>query len=165
MAFHKILVVLDRLSNAQSVFEQAVNIARNDASTLLLVSYLPWNPSARPETESSFQAAPAFSRAGLELDAVNLERERVREMLDRYQAEAKALGIKVSSSSDVGNPSDMICAKAKDWGVDLIMLGHQNRKGLTELVLGSVSNDVLHHAHCSVLVIQGEGSLQGPPEL
>ncbi|NJM58107.1 MAG: universal stress protein [Synechococcales cyanobacterium RU_4_20] len=155
MTFRKILVALDRLFDAQAVFEQAINIAKNDASTLLLVSYLPWKPSARSEAESTFNATPAFSRAGLELDALKMELERAQEMLRGYQAEAKALGLKASVRCDVGNPSEMICAKAKDWGVDLIIMGRQDRKGLTELVLGRVSNDVLHHAHCSVLVIQG----------
>ena len=35
------------------------------------------------------------------------------------------------------------------------MVGSHGRTGIRELLLGSVSNYVLHHALCSVLVVQG----------
>ncbi|NEO65320.1 MAG: universal stress protein, partial [Moorea sp. SIO4G2] len=37
----------------------------------------------------------------------------------------------------------------------LIVLGRRGLGGLKEMVLGSVSNYVVHHAPCSVLVVQG----------
>jgi nucleotide-binding universal stress UspA family protein len=48
----------------------------------------------------------------------------------------------------------MICQVAKDWGAELIMVGRRGNSGLSELILGSVSNYVVHHAHCSVLIVQ-----------
>jgi nucleotide-binding universal stress UspA family protein len=37
---------------------------------------------------------------------------------------------------------------------DLIIVGRKDRSGLEELLLGSVSSDVVHHAPCAVLVTQ-----------
>lgn len=34
-------------------------------------------------------------------------------------------------------------------------MGRRGHKGLSEILLGSVSNYVVHHAPCSVLVLQG----------
>ena len=46
-----------------------------------------------------------------------------------------------------------ICQRAKVWQADLIIVGSHGRTGLSELFLGSVSNYVMHHAPCSVMVI------------
>ena len=43
---------------------------------------------------------------------------------------------------------------AKDWNADLIIMGRRGLTGLSEMFLGSVSNYVVHHASCSVLLIQ-----------
>ncbi|MEA5469202.1 universal stress protein [Spirulina sp. 06S082] len=45
----------------------------------------------------------------------------------------------------------------KSWQADLIAIGRCGHSGLTELFLGSVSNYVLYHAFCSVLIVQGKG--------
>ncbi|MGF1491191.1 MAG: universal stress protein [Microcoleaceae cyanobacterium] len=52
------------------------------------------------------------------------------------------------------NPAAEICRQADDWGADLIIVGRHGRTGLAEAFMGSVSNYVVHHAHCSVLVVQ-----------
>ncbi|MCZ8054719.1 MAG: universal stress protein, partial [Microcystis sp. LE19-12.2C] len=47
-----------------------------------------------------------------------------------------------------------ICKVAREENIDLIVIGRRGRSGLGELFLGSVSNYVLHHAPCSVLIVQ-----------
>ena len=47
----------------------------------------------------------------------------------------------------------MICDIASAWNADLIVMGRHGRLGLEELLMGSVSNYVTHHAHCAVLVL------------
>lgn len=53
-----------------------------------------------------------------------------------------------------GAPGYQICTLANEWQIDLIVMGRKGHSGLAELFIGSVSNYVLHHAHCSVLVVQ-----------
>ena len=43
---------------------------------------------------------------------------------------------------------------ASEWKVDLIVLGTRGLSGFRKLLLGSVSNGVLSHASCSVLVVR-----------
>lgn len=52
-----------------------------------------------------------------------------------------------------GSPKWVLTDWAKDNGVDLIMIGTHGHSGLARL-LGSVSNGVVHHAHCDVLVVK-----------
>jgi nucleotide-binding universal stress UspA family protein len=52
-----------------------------------------------------------------------------------------------------GSPDQQIIEKAKEWGADLIVVGSHGR-GFWGRLLGSVSNGVVHHAPCSVLVVR-----------
>jgi nucleotide-binding universal stress UspA family protein len=52
-----------------------------------------------------------------------------------------------------GAPDQQIVEKSKEWGADLIVVGSHGR-GFWGRLLGSVSNGVVHHAPCSVLVVR-----------
>jgi len=55
-----------------------------------------------------------------------------------------------------GAPDQQILAKAKEWNADLIVVGSHGR-GFWGRLLGSVSDGVVHHAECSVLVVRRPG--------
>ena len=52
-----------------------------------------------------------------------------------------------------GNPEQVIVEIARSWGADLIVVGSHGR-GFWGRLLGSVSDAVVHHAPCSVLVVR-----------
>ena len=52
-----------------------------------------------------------------------------------------------------GSPAQQIVEKAEEWGADVIVVGSHGR-GFWGRLLGSVSNAVVHHAPCSVLVVR-----------
>lgn len=52
-----------------------------------------------------------------------------------------------------GNPEQEIVEIARNWRADLIVVGSHGR-GFWGRLLGSVSDGVLHHAPCSVLVVR-----------
>jgi nucleotide-binding universal stress UspA family protein len=54
----------------------------------------------------------------------------------------------------VGEPRGLILDAAKSWQSDMIVLGSQGRSGLDRFLIGSVSEAVAVHAHCSVEVIR-----------
>lgn len=47
---------------------------------------------------------------------------------------------------------------ATEWRADLIVVGSHGRKGVTRFVLGSVSEAVARHAHCSVEIARLPGN-------
>ena len=69
--------------------------------------------------------------------------------------EDKFPGTAINVSTEVlrGAPDQQIVERAKEWKADLIVVGSHGR-GFWGRLLGSVSNGVVHHAPCSVLVVR-----------
>ncbi|MCG3159099.1 MAG: hypothetical protein JMDDDDMK_00075 [Acidobacteria bacterium] len=64
-------------------------------------------------------------------------------------------GWDVKSELGAGSPATVIIEKADEWGADLIVVGSHGRTALGQFFFGSVSQRVLHEAHCSVRVARG----------
>jgi nucleotide-binding universal stress UspA family protein len=62
--------------------------------------------------------------------------------------------LKVSSEIIQGSPAQVIVDEAESWGADLIVMGSRGLGVWNRLLLGSVSNAVVHHAKCSVEVVR-----------
>ena len=62
----------------------------------------------------------------------------------------------VQTEVKFGSPARVIVDEAKDWDADLIVVGSHGRGFWGRLTLGSVSDAVVHHAPCSVLVARAE---------
>lgn len=138
MSFKKIFVAVDGSAQASVVFEQAVELATKDLANLMV-----------------FHAAELGARMTYP-SQIETRTEEGQEVLQGYREKTKDLGISVEFDCRVGNPGSAICDAAKEWGADLIVLGRRGYKGITEVLLGSVSSHVIRNAHCSVLVIQGD---------
>lgn len=61
-------------------------------------------------------------------------------------------GVSVTPLREFGHPVESIVSVASTIKADLIVIGSRGMTGFKSLVLGSVSDGVLHHAHCPVLV-------------
>jgi nucleotide-binding universal stress UspA family protein len=63
-------------------------------------------------------------------------------------------GLKTTGAVLGGYPKAAIVDEAKEWGADLVVVGSHGRRGIERILLGSVSEAVALHAHCSVEVIR-----------
>jgi nucleotide-binding universal stress UspA family protein len=61
-------------------------------------------------------------------------------------------GWHITTEAWVDSPAAAIIRKTRAWRPDLIVVGSHGRSGMTRMVLGSVSCDVLHHVDCSVRI-------------
>jgi nucleotide-binding universal stress UspA family protein len=154
----KILVALDRSEIGQQVFEQALALAKLTQANLLLLHVL------SPEEETSpylpmlynMDYYPRLSGQNFELyqrQWNSLKNESLH-MLQSFSAQANTIGINTEFAQPLGDPGRTICKLAVNWGADLIIMGRHGRSGLSEILLGSVSNYVVHHAPCSVHIVQ-----------
>ena len=111
----------------------------HDAVEFTLLTVLPSTESPLPVGSVAAAAATEI----LEKNAAYIEglAERLRTM--GYQAHGVAV---------VGAPATVILQQATTLRSDLILMGTRGRQGITRLVLGSVSHEVLHKMPCPVLV-------------
>jgi nucleotide-binding universal stress UspA family protein len=79
-------------------------------------------------------------------------------LLARAGREADAKGVEYETHTRDGDAADTIIRIAEEQHADLIVVGHTARAGIPPLPLGSVSQKVLHHAPCSVLIVRGGGA-------
>lgn len=127
----KILVAVDGSKHAQKALEHAVQLALkyNAAVTLLNVAQtlLP-----------------------------HLKTETAKSMGDRVvsQAAAQMKELKVDKRVEVGHPAKTILDVAKKGNYDLIALGSRGLNPAKRFFMGSVSDKVSRHAHCSVLIVK-----------
>jgi nucleotide-binding universal stress UspA family protein len=79
-------------------------------------------------------------------------REQLRHRLDEFRLPESH--VPVEHRLVDGEPSPEILKLAEEIGCDLIVMGSHGRRGLGRLVLGSVAEQVLRHAHCPVVTIR-----------
>lgn len=85
----------------------------------------------------------------------DIERAEQAESAEELNALAVTLGIDLEARTDIGEPGATICDVASQVGADVIVIGTHGKGILKRLVLGSVSQHVLHNAPCPVLVDRG----------
>ena len=93
-----------------------------------------------------------------ELSAGAVQASREMEVLSQAQEAAVSLrssfpGWDISVQEEMGSPASILLKIADGWKPDLIIVGSHGR-GFWGRLLGSVSDGVVHHAPCSVLVVR-----------
>lgn len=63
-------------------------------------------------------------------------------------------GLKITTRVELGDPVDTICEVAKTMNADLVVVGARGHNAAQRFLLGSVSDRVVHHATCPVLVVR-----------
>jgi nucleotide-binding universal stress UspA family protein len=77
-----------------------------------------------------------------------------RDLVEGAVEKLRAAGFKVEGTVRSGHVRAVAVDVAKKWRADLIVVGSHGRKGLKRLLLGSVSDYVARHAHCSVQIVR-----------
>jgi nucleotide-binding universal stress UspA family protein len=157
--FKKILVALDGSSASEWVLQAALELAQKHEGCLNLVSVV--YPFANGYPDPIYVSLDGFNTVmTTEAYEGHLENWHAVEAsrltwLRSHMEQAQAQGITAECQEVVGDPGHCLCELARQWQADLIVIGRRGRSGLSELLLGSVSNYVMHHAPCSVLTVQG----------
>ncbi|MFM7438372.1 MAG: universal stress protein [Snowella sp.] len=153
MTYSKVLVALDRSDLGDLVFQQALDIAKQNQSQLLLIHCIPVeNQVLSPYP--SFYSEEMVSFSQLVQERLKKETEEVEQWLADYDKVAAAQGVVSESKWKMGDPGRWVRDLADSWEADLIVLGRRGLTGVAEMFLGSVSNYIVHHVNCSVLVVQ-----------
>ncbi len=153
--FKKILLALGDSAESQEILTAGLTLAEKIGSEILLLHVI------NPLTPTGFSPLvggvfPMVNEIALDQYAQQWREYEQRgiEQLQTYAAQARARGVEVEVSQNFGNSGSIICEVAKSWSADAIVMGRNQKSMMSEIFLGSTSNYVLHHAPCSVIVIQ-----------
>jgi nucleotide-binding universal stress UspA family protein len=150
LTLKKILVSIDGSENATRAMKAAISIAKKFQSDLLILNVV------------AEMVPPVFSPIGVNVPAVDYSN-----YLERAENDAKKLvndavaGAKNESVNANGivlrtvtSIAETILEEASKENVNLLVVGTRGLGGFKKLLLGSVSNAVVAHADCSVLVVR-----------
>jgi len=152
----KVLLATDGSEEASSATEAAVEIAQKTGSELHVVhvyGVAPIYPLYSPETTDPGGAE--LEDPVLEEELEGLSERRAQEVLDAAVEKVQSAGATVAQAHlrEGGVPHEIV-ALAEDLGVGLVVVGSRGRGGIRRALMGSVSDAVVRHAHCPVLVVR-----------
>jgi nucleotide-binding universal stress UspA family protein len=75
-------------------------------------------------------------------------------LVARAAEELRTAKFNVSTELVEGDPKSQIIDIADNWRADMIVLGSHGRTGLDRFLMGSVSQAVVRHAHCTVEIVR-----------
>jgi nucleotide-binding universal stress UspA family protein len=159
----KVLAAMDLSENNEDIFEQAVALAAVSKANLMLLHVLSYEEKGSPfPVLSASPYAPVVLAETWEIHRQEWGKyeERGLALLRSLCDRATAAGLQAEFTQTFGSTGRAICELARNWEAEVIVLGRRSHSGLEELFLGSVSNYVVHHAPCSVFIVQRPSATQ-----
>jgi nucleotide-binding universal stress UspA family protein len=149
----KILLATDGSAGSQAAVKSLVGRPWPSGSQVRIVSAI---QLLVPENQMSAASLSSVYPASLLEDVMNEARGRAQEAVADARKCLSASGLKLvqSETMPIGDPPVTILNQATEWGADLIVLGSHGWRGIDRMLMGSVSESVALHAHCSVEAIR-----------
>jgi nucleotide-binding universal stress UspA family protein len=122
------------------------------------LAFLQQKPFREPPTITLFTVLP-HTRPPWPVDAVSAEHmethslRKANDFLDETAAKLRSSGYQTRVATSFGTPVDGILQEAKALNPDLILAGSRGRRGLTRMVLGSVSHALLHQGTYPLMIV------------
>lgn len=79
---------------------------------------------------------------------------RKQHLQDAFKEQVAELSDKLHLHVRFGDPGNEICELAEELKIDCIVISSHGRTGLQHLLIGSVAERVVRHAHCPVIVLR-----------
>jgi nucleotide-binding universal stress UspA family protein len=148
--FEKIVVGTDFSACSMHALRIASDIAARSKARLIVAHV---TPSSWSLPMGLTQGVGSEGAHWLEL----LQRE-ARERLDEFVDKARVEGFRADEKSLlIGSPAQSLLHYANEHAVDLMVLGTHGRSSLARMMLGSVTETVVHNARVPVLTVRGSG--------
>jgi nucleotide-binding universal stress UspA family protein len=147
----RILLATDGSEEATLAAQTAIDLANKTGSELHVVyaDMLPHSRALYQGYQEGVDVGAYVQDEGEELMRIGQGR------LDEQVRKIKAAGGSVAQAHyRVGRPDAEITALAEEIGAGLIVVGSRGLGGIRRTMLGSVSDSVVRHAHCPVLVVR-----------
>ncbi|MFB6345887.1 MAG: universal stress protein [bacterium] len=137
---HQFILATDGSECSSRALDYLIDLADSD-DEIIVVNVIP-DPSE------------GFLGRGYEPDVAEAKlREAAEDVTGEVEERLTDEGFDVDEVILMGHAGEEICDLAEDLGADTIVMGRRGSSAVSELLLGSVSQYVLHHAACPVTVV------------
>jgi nucleotide-binding universal stress UspA family protein len=155
----KILLAIDGSEEAILAAQVAADLANKTDSELHIVHARPRTTPHRP----GYYVGPGVTEGAAGKEQKHLDKEAQR-LLDAQVEQVRAAGGSAARTHlRVGRVDREIVAAAEELGAGLIVVGNRGRGGMRRALMGSVSDSIVRHAHCPVLVVRKEKQAEVEP--
>jgi nucleotide-binding universal stress UspA family protein len=152
----RILVATDGSEFGDAAVAKACQLAVEAASPAIRIFTAYEIPS--PVMTEPFVPMPIYSQEVI--GELRTKAEQIAAQAEQ-QIKFQCPNAAVASAIVMDEPGSAIVAEAKRWNADVIIIGSHGHGFLGRMLLGSVSDFVVHHAACSVLVARKPPSNNG----
>ncbi len=140
--FTKILVPVDGSDNSYRALDAALFLSEKLGSDITVIHVMEEVPITHIESQK-------LLRELLE----NYKKEN-EEILSKCSEIARKKGLTINTILLQGNPASIILDFSKKEKYDIVIMGSRGMGKFKEIILGSVSNKIVHHSPCGVLLIR-----------
>lgn len=147
----KVLLATDGSEDASAATRAAVDLATRGGSELHVVHAFEFIPPRE------------YMSVALRLRSPSTSAGQGQRLLDEQVELIEAEGVTVAGAQvRMGSSVDQILYASEEIGADLVVVGRRGLGGVRRLLMGSVSEGIVHNARCPVLVLRGEESAWPP---
>jgi nucleotide-binding universal stress UspA family protein len=153
--FQKILVPLDGSEHSLKALDVAIQIAKKFEGKLTLVHVYSMAavPGVMPEPSMATAGIPVMAAPDISKLIAATQKVGSR-ILDDGEQRVKVAKVEVNKLLEEGHTVQEIIRVAKEGNFELIVMGARGISHIREMLLGSVSDGVMHHVSCPVLVVK-----------
>lgn len=150
----KILVAIDESESSHKALQQALRLITHQETIFILlgVEAPAFIPSASPLP--GILGEDATIKWQEEVELAKIEEKRTTTAIQWAESLCQKTGVQFTSRSELGDPKHIICDVARQEDCDLIVVGSHSHGMVDRALMGSVSDYVVHHAPCAVLVVR-----------
>jgi nucleotide-binding universal stress UspA family protein len=138
----KVLLATDGSEEADLAATTAADLAQRTGSELHVIHVAEVRPVYHPERHGYLARYEEL-------------REKAQRLLEDQVGRVKEAGGKVAGAHlGTGRPDEEIVVLGQEIGAGLIVTGSRGLGGIRRALMGSVSDSVVRHAHCPVMVVR-----------
>jgi nucleotide-binding universal stress UspA family protein len=146
----KILFATDGAKQSTAAIEMLKHFALGDGDSIIVITVIDMAIPAGIDIYGGYLP----DTGQLEKTARENAERILREATEILQTHFAGSGVVITTDVLFGSPVSRIVETAEALHPDLLIVGSHGHNRWERLLIGSVSNSVVHHAPCSVLVVR-----------
>lgn len=140
--FSKILVPIDGSENSKRAFSYAIYLSKNLKGEITTLNVADAPPTVYVQSQKVLDEL---------LEKYSKAREKI---FDEYHELAQKENVEIKTKVIFGDPGQEILKFSLKEEFDVIVIGNRGMGHLKKMIIGSVSDTVIHDAKCPVLLVK-----------